>query len=231
MSPADAAPGARRNVMIVGVSPAAAALARALEGAGWKRPPAEEVVAIDEELSRPVRMGHAPLARLEPGACVQASLDLARRIAGHAAREPFVLEDPRLLLTLPAWRPLIGSDCAFVCVFEDPARAASHVARLADEMHYPGALARWTELYRAVIDRYAHAGHWLFTDASSLREQAGRSRLATFVGARPAELGVVLLAQPTLHESIRPVPATTMRVFAELCGRAEAPGRDRVPAA
>jgi hypothetical protein len=231
MSPAESRPGARRNVMIVGVSPAATALARALEGAGWNRPPAQEVVAIDEDLSRPVRMGHAPLARLEPGARVQASLDQARRIAGLAAREPFVLEDPRLLLTLPAWRPLIGSDCAFVCVFEDPARAASHVARLADEVRYDGALARLTELYRGVLEHLAHAGHWIFTDPSTMRERAGKARLAAFLGTRQEELDVVLLAQPSLHESIRPVPAATLRTFAELCARAAIPARDRIPAA
>jgi hypothetical protein len=218
--------------MIVGVSPAAAALARALERAGWNRPPVHEVVAIDEELARPVRMGHAPLARLEPGASVQASLDLARRISKLAAREPFVIEDARLLLTLPAWRPLIGSDCAFVCVFEDPARAASHVARLADEVHYHKALARWTELYREVLDRHAHAGHWLFIDAPALRERTGRQRLAAFLGARPDELDVVLLAHRSLHESIRPVPATTLRAFTELCGRStSAVGAGRAPAA
>jgi hypothetical protein len=211
---------ARRNAMIVGVSPAAAALARALARAGWQRPPVEEVVAIDEELARPVRMGHAPLARLEPGACVQASLDVARRIAALAACEPFVLADPRLLLTLPAWRPLIGSDCAFVCVFEEPARAASQVARLADEVHYHGALARWTELHREVLDRLAQAGHWLFTGASALLERAGKERLAAFLGARPDELDLGLLARAAPHESIRPVPAATLRVFAQLCDRA-----------
>ena len=217
--------------MILGVSPAAAALALALENAGWIHPSAPEVVEIDEELSRPVRMGHAPLARLEPKSRIQASVDVARRIAKLAMREPFVLEDPRFLLTLPAWRPLIGADCAFVCVFEDPAQAASHVARLADEVHYQGALARWTELYRGVLDHHAHAGDWLFVDAGMLREQIGRARLAGFLGVTPNALDVVLHTHPTLHESIRPVPSATMRAFAELCGRAAAGALDRIPAA
>jgi len=231
MSPVEEHRNARRNAMILGVSPAAAALAQALEDAGWNRPPAPEVVENDEELSRPVRMGHAPLARLERGSCLQASVDLARRIAKLAVREPFVLEDPRLLLTLPAWRPLIGADCAFLCVFEDPAQAASHVARLAGEVHYQGALARWTELYRGVLDCHAHAGDWLFVDACTLRDQVGRTPLAAFLGVAPSALDVVLHTHPALHESIRPVPSATLRAFAELCGRAAAGALDRIPAA
>jgi GT2 family glycosyltransferase len=192
-----------------------------------------EVNALNEALLAPMsspaaglRDGQRWLGVPMEGAQPVATPELAERIARLTARAPFCFKDPRFSFTLPAWRAALPSDTGFVCAFRHPVLTATSLVREVQSASYlagvPFDLARafelWTATYRAIVEREASRGDWLYVHYDQMLERAGRDRLAAFLDA--AVDGA--FPDPHLRRAMPALaaPAEALELYAELCARA-----------
>lgn len=109
------------------------------------------------------------LAEVPLGTSLQASPDLAQRIAAQVAHPNYCFKDPRFCYTLPVWRPFL-TDPLYLCVFRDPSQTAASMVREVREAAYlrnlrldfDRALRVWLTMYRHVLERHRVEGDWLF---------------------------------------------------------------------
>lgn len=86
---------------------------------------------------------------------------IEREIREVAARAPFCYKDPRFCYTLPAWKPLLPSGTAYLCVFREPDVTVRSIMKecasapyLSDmRMTRSGAYEVWSAMYARVLDR------------------------------------------------------------------------------
>jgi GT2 family glycosyltransferase len=149
----------------------------------------------------------------------------ARTLRRLVARRPFCFKDPRFSFTLPAWREA-APDAGLVCVFRHPAATAvSMVEEVASAKYLAGvafdtadALALWTATYRAILEKHAASGDWLFLHYDQVLAGDGLARLGAFTGAAVDASfpdGNLRRDPPQLD-----VPAEALALYAELCARA-----------
>jgi hypothetical protein len=171
--------------------------------------------------SRPPRHGERWLAAFQPDVPIGPRPDLIEAMAAALPPSPFCVKDPRFCHTLAAWRPALG-DPLFVCVFRNPlatARSISREVRYGDlRIDLEAALLIWERAYRAVLDRHAREGDWLFVHYEQLLDGRGVKRLS-------AVLGVELdpsFAQRSLNRARgnRPVPDELAPLYDALCAAA-----------
>ena len=120
------------------------------------------------------------------------SPELESRIAGHTARSPFCLKDPRFCYSLPAWRPHLR-DAGLVCVFREPGRTANSIveecrssANYRDlDIDFDWALNVWMYMYAHVLDKHVQEGDWLFVHYDQVLDGSALGRLASFLGVSP----------------------------------------------
>lgn len=197
-----------------------------------------DVNALNDELLRPLLPLADPvpprlawLAALPATAVPRATPDQRARMAGHLQRAGTCLKDPRFSFTLEAWRPQLPAATGYVCVFRHPARVAASVRREADRdpayfAGYDPTPARvwtsWCAAYRAILDRHARSGRWLFVDQDRLCESGDTAALEGFVGVAVPRGRI----DPGLRRSCGPEPpgAGVADLYRELLRRAEVPG-------
>jgi hypothetical protein len=207
-----------------------------------------EVNAVNEALLAPVvparpagRLGALPPWRLRPRAgerwlsavpprtSLDARPDLAERMTALLARRPYAYKDPRFCLTLPAWRPHLAADTAFVCVFRDPARTvASMLAMIRGGRAWPAAqlwttrrrlFRLWVLQYRHVLEQHRHRGDWRFVHYDQVVDGRALAPLEQLLG-----VGLRAdFADPTLRRSspAGAVPRTAQATYAQLCALAD----------
>jgi len=169
-----------------------------------------EINDINEDLLRPVAAGLAGrpvtawnlphpklekdqhwLACLPPGVEVPPAPGCDARMAAAAARAPFCFKDPRFCYTLPLWRPHLGADTLFVCVFREPGRTVTSMLRDWRERPYLQGLDLtpafawqvWIQMYRRVVRAHRRRGRWLFLHYDQIARGRGLRRLARATGA------------------------------------------------
>lgn len=171
--------------------------------------------------SRPLRDGERWLAVMPEHAEVEPRPELRDAMAAAVPRSPFCCKDPRFGYTLESWRPLFGG-ALYVCVFRHPRATAESIAR---DVRYGDltvsadtAIEIWKAIYRRVLERYRHAGEWLFVHYEQLLDGSGAGRLARALGA-PLDSA---LADPALQRSraTGPVPPDVAPIYDELCSLA-----------
>ena len=243
----------RSQVVVLGATDAAIEAARSLlverasapDGAPSDVPSGDgggvpEIVAINEFLLASSVGGEAVCGRLQHRfAAVHGPLEIdvdhllrARmdRLGSGAELGP----DPRLCYTLGAWRASLAG-ARYVCVFDDPARAADEMLR--DLVRVPeyggvsldfdGAAELWRRMYRRVLDDHAAVGEWLFIHAEELETDAGRARLEAFTGRPLAGAAPGGPPEPT-HPST-PVQVAVAETYVELCELAGYPSGVTLP--
>ncbi|MGH8161251.1 MAG: hypothetical protein ACRESR_03735 [Gammaproteobacteria bacterium] len=132
------------------------------------------------------------LARLPLDTSIDATPKIRQKIAKQVAHTPFAFKDPRFCYTLPAWRPLLPEDTAFLCIFREPGRTAASL--LAEGRHkYPDiqldpeeVFGIWTAMYTQILDRHRHEGDWLFVHFNQLLDGSAFAALESFLDA-PAD--------------------------------------------
>ncbi len=141
-----------------------------------------------------VRKDQHWMACLPPAAETPADPDLNARMAVATARRPFCFKDPRFCYTLPAWRPHLGPDTVFVCVFRQPGRTVTSMMRDCEEQAYMRdfkltarfAWQVWIHMYDRVVRAHRRQGRWLFLHYDQAAGGRGLRRLSRFLGA-PAD--------------------------------------------
>jgi hypothetical protein len=116
---------------------------------------------------------------------------LVARMQEAVGRAPFCFKDPRFCYTLPAWRPWLGSDTAFLCVFRHPAIAVESILKECRDMpnlrtlaiDFERALLVWSLMYRHVLGVHRHRGDWLFVHYDQFFEGRTLDRVAAFAEA------------------------------------------------
>lgn len=168
-----------------------------------------EINDINEDLLRPVVAGLA--ARRDGGplihpvlakdqhwlACLPSDVEVApvpgvdARMAAAAARRPFCFKDPRFCYTLPLWRPHVGPDTVFVCVFREPGRTVNSMMKDWREQEYLRGLGLspwfafrvWIQMYERIWRLHRRQGRWLFLHYDQVLQGSGLRRLARVLGA------------------------------------------------
>lgn len=169
-----------------------------------------EINDINEDLLRPVAAGLAGkpiagwrvpypslakdqhwLACLPPEAEVPPIPGVEARLAAAAAHVPFCFKDPRFSYTLPLWRPHLGPDTVFVCVFREPGRTVNSMVKDAREQEYLRGLDLapwfafrvWIRMYERIVRVHRRRGRWLFLHYDQVARGGGLRRLARALGA------------------------------------------------
>jgi len=169
-----------------------------------------EINTINEDLLRPVvaawagkRVGrrnliHPPMATdqhwlacLPPHVAVPLVPGAAERIAAATAKRPFCFKDPRFCYTLPAWRPFLGPDTVFVCVFREPGRTVTSMMKDWRSQPYLRGLGltpafawqAWIRQYDRILRLHRRQGRWLFLHYDQAAGPRGLRRLARFLEA------------------------------------------------
>lgn len=162
-----------------------------------------EINDINEDLLRPVAAGLAGrpvdgvphpvmakdqhwLACLPRGVNVEPVPGVDARMAAAAARRPFCFKDPRFSYTLPLWRPHLGPDTLFVCVFREPGRTVTSMMKDAAEQEYLRGLGLtpwfayrvWIHMYDRIVSEHCRRGRWLFLHYDQVASGEGLRRLA-----------------------------------------------------
>lgn len=120
---------------------------------------------------------------------VPAAID--ERIRRAVARAPFCFKDPRFCYTLPAWRPFLDRETAFLCVFRHPVVVAESILIECHVMpnlrslsiDFERALLVWSLMYRHVLGIHRHVGDWLFVHYDQFLEPRTLARIGDFLGA------------------------------------------------
>lgn len=178
------------------------------------------------------RPGAVPVARLAwlavPDAAVQvdAGPEVHDEMAALLPPAPAALKDPRLTVTLDAWRPALRPNTVFVGVVRHPAEVCDSLLAMAEQdlayyeplpVDADRAFALWAALNRRVLE-LTHEGTWHIVDHARLLDGTALPALSSFVG-RPLDAGVV---DPLLHRnrSRRAAPDALLRLHATLLDRA-----------
>lgn len=177
------------------------------------------IVGVEEGLSD----GQRWLAALPTGTPLPSPPGLDPQIREAVAQQPFCFKDPRFCYTLPAWRPHLPQDTAFVCVFRHPAASARSIVKECRDASYLSsvemtrdrALSIWTRMYEWVLKVHRRRGDWLFLQYDQVLEGDGIQRLEDLLGVQPdrsfPEVG--LRRSPATD----PVPEPVRRVYDQLC--------------
>ncbi len=188
-------------------------------------PHGDELDAINDELllehiSLGDRHRYVDRRLAIPNASAEGPMPAALEDKARAALSatPWCFVDSRFCFTLDAWRPLID-DAALVCTFRHPSVAAtSMVDEAGRSIDLDHAFALWTATYRAILDKQAGEGDWLFLHHDQLQTEAGRARLSEFVGATiDRSLPIADAASPGGPAE---APESALELYAELCARA-----------
>lgn len=170
-----------------------------------------------------VGRGQGAFARLPVDTEFPSPPALIERIERLTQREPFCFKDPRLIYTLPVWRPYLR-DTVFICMFRNP----SHTAESLVEMNwtpeyfaldFEKALDVWRHMYLHVLRKHRREGEWLFVNYDQLLNGQAMDRLEAFTGA-PVDRS---FPDPSKNHrsSGRVPPAEVQDVYLQLCELAE----------
>ncbi|MGH8128185.1 MAG: hypothetical protein ACRETC_07425 [Gammaproteobacteria bacterium] len=167
------------------------------------------------------------LAEVPVGTPIHApSPRLVRRIRSQLERRPFAFKDPRFCYTLPAWRPYLPRDTAFLCIFREPGRTATSILkecatlypdiRLSEDEVY----AIWLAMYGHILNHHRHQGDWLFMHYDQMLDGSAQPRIEALLGTHIdrhfADTGLQ-------HAASRPTPAHTRDTYHVLCSLAHYP--------
>lgn len=163
------------------------------------------------------------LALVPPGVEIPRQPRLARRMERLANRTPFCFKDPRFCYTLPAWSPWLDG-AARLCVFREPERTATSIARELETASYlrgvdldrERILAVWNAMYRHVLDHHRQRGDWLFVHFEQVIDGRALGAIEGLLGAR-IDRG---FPDPALRRSPAAgpaLPAAVERTYGELC--------------
>ena len=151
---------------------------------------------------------------------------LVRRIRHHLGRLPFAFKDPRFCYTLPAWRPHLPRDTAFLCIFREPGRTAASILRECAELYPDIPLTEddvygiWLAMYGHILHRHRHQGDWLFVHFDQMLDGSAHKRIEDHLGARIDRQ----FADERLKRSTScPAPAHTLDTYRTLCSLARYP--------
>jgi hypothetical protein len=131
------------------------------------------------------------LAPIDDRASVELTPRLRARIEKVLSHRPFALKDPRFGVTLPAWRPLLPTDTAFLVVFREPGRSVTSIVKEVDDARYlrnirldaRAAEALWCQTYRRILAEVSLGGDWLFVHYDEIVEGRGLERMGAFLDA------------------------------------------------
>lgn len=152
---------------------------------------------------------------------------LVRRIRYQLGRRlPFAFKDPRFCYTLPAWRPHLPRDTAFLCIFREPGRTAASILgecaslypdiRLNEDDVY----AIWMAMYGHILHRHRHRGDWLFVHYDQVLDGSAHERIEQHLGTRIDRK----FADKRLKRSASfRAPAYTLDMYRTLCSLAQYP--------
>lgn len=148
------------------------------------------------------------------------------RIEEWTSHRPFAFKDPRFCYTLSAWRPWLGEECTFVCIFREPDRTADSILRECREERYlrnlrmtpHRALEIWRSMYEWVLRVQASTGNWTFLHFDQVLAGPGVDRLESVAEVRLDRSFI----QPRLSRARRlgHLPSGVEELYAELCARA-----------
>jgi len=121
---------------------------------------------------------------------VAASSRIIRRIRHHLSRRPFAFKDPRFCYTLPAWRPHLPRDTAFLCIFREPGRTVASILKEC-RILYPDipltendAYRVWLAMYGHVLQHHRSEGDWLFVHYDQVLDGSAHARIEKHLGTR-----------------------------------------------
>lgn len=163
------------------------------------------------------------LALVPPGSEIPRQPRLERRMKRLVARAPFCFKDPRFCYTLPAWSPWLDG-AARLCVFREPERTATSVARELATASYlrpldldrGEILAVWDAMYRHLLDHHRRRGDWLFVHFDQVIDGSVLGTIEDFLDARVDRD----FPDPRLRRSRADgpgLPAAVERTYGELC--------------
>lgn len=151
---------------------------------------------------------------------------IERRISRHIQQRPFAFKDPRFCYTLPAWRPLLPLDTAFLCIFREPGRTVTSILRECRAL-YPDiplteqdAYRVWSAMYGHVLEHHRHEGDWLFLHYDQMLDGSAHPRIEAHLGTRIDRRfpDATLKRAATLE-----APAPVMTTYEALCRLAHYP--------
>ena len=115
---------------------------------------------------------------------------ITRRMHHHLGQRPFAFKDPRFCYTLPAWRPHLPSDTAFLCIFREPGRTVGSILKECRRL-YPDipltekeAYGVWLAMYTHVLEHHRHDGDWLFLHYDQVLDGSARPRIEAHLDTR-----------------------------------------------
>lgn len=145
------------------------------------------------------------------------------QIEALVLHQPFCFKDPRFSYTLPAWRPFLTQETAFICVFrEPPITAASILKEVQTESYLDGltisyeqVMQMWIYSYRHILTTHRHEGAWLFLHYSQVLTDDGLTRMETLLDATVNRDFPEARLQRTQAE--QPAPRAAQRIYRQLC--------------
>ena len=174
---------------------------------------------------RRFRRGQMWLADLPVGTRLQVPPGVEQRIKKTlASGTPYCLKDPRFCYTLPVWRPHLGEDVVYICIFREPWRTAESIVREVESADYLSnlkvdptrALGVWKAMYGHVLESHRYDGEWLFVHFDQVLEFSAFPRLEEALGARLARSSPdAALRRSVSDASVE--DAEAVRMYAELC--------------
>lgn len=153
---------------------------------------------------------------------------LSRRIRQQLARHlPFAFKDPRFCYTLPAWRPHLPRDTAFLCIFREPGRTAASILKECATLYPDIPLTEdqvydiWLAMYGHVLRHHRHHGDWLFMHYDQVLDGSAHARIEAHLDTRIDRT----FADRRLKRSAACLaPARTRDTYDTLCSLAHYPG-------
>lgn len=151
---------------------------------------------------------------------------LCRRIRHHLAQRPFAFKDPRFCYTLPAWRPLLPRDTAFLCIFREPGRTVASILKECRTL-YPDipltendAYRVWLAMYGHVLERHRHEGDWLFVHYDQVLDGSAHARIESHLGTR---IDHRFPDARLKRSTVQPAPPHVLSTYKTLCKLARYP--------
>lgn len=152
---------------------------------------------------------------------------LVRRIRYHLGRRlPFAFKDPRFCYTLPAWRPHLPHDTAFLCIFREPGRTAASILRECASLYPDIRLTEnevysiWLAMYGHILHHHRHHGDWLFVHYDQVLDGSAHERIEDHLETRIDRK----FADERLKRSAPfRAPARTLETYRTLCSLAHYP--------